>query len=461
MKKIKYNIILSGFVFSLFISSCKKFVDIEPAPNIITTDVIFNDDKVALTAVNGVYLQMRNSNSQLFNSSLSVLGGLLADEIYNITSNANFDPFLTNSLLSTSGDIRSQFWSIAYTTIYRANAIIEGLNGSTLLTDSVKKQLTGEMKVVRALHYFYMVNLFGDVPLVITTDYQVNAIMPRTPAPQVYEQVITDLKDAQELLKSTYPSTGKVRPNRHTATALLARVYLYMKDWANAEIQATNVISSGTCSLVTKQNIANTFVKNSTETIWELTSRNEANNTAEGGQFVPPATPTTTPPTFAATSSLLNAFETGDVRKTNWLGLRATYLYPNKYKARTTATPVTEYNIVFRLAEQFLIRAEARAQQNNISGCQVDLDTIRTRAGLLKTTANTQASLLSAIERERQVELFAEWGHRWLDLKRTNRADAVLLPVKGTTNWQSTDVLFPIPFNELLYNPFLTQNPGY
>jgi hypothetical protein len=115
--------------------------------------------------------------------------------------------------------------------------------------------------------------------------------------------------------------------------------------------------------------------------------------------------------------------------------------------------------MMLRLAEQYLIRAEARAQLENIPGAQEDLNAIRSRAGLPDTDADDKASLLLAIERERQAELFAEGGHRWLDLKRTNRADAVLGPLKA--DWQTPDALFPIPDAERQLNPNLTQNDGY
>lgn len=116
--------------------------------------------------------------------------------------------------------------------------------------------------------------------------------------------------------------------------------------------------------------------------------------------------------------------------------------------------------MVLRLAEQYLIRAEARVRQNNISGGQSDLNAIRNRSGLPNTTANDQGSLLLAIEQERRVELFTEWGHRWFDLKRTERAEAVLSPF-ALKDWQSTDVLFPIPQTEREINSRLTQNEGY
>jgi hypothetical protein len=170
-------------------------------------------------------------------------------------------------------------------------------------------------------------------------------------------------------------------------------------------------------------------------------------------------------------NQLLNAFEPNDKRKTNWINnvtvgsvpTSATYYFAYKYKSATLNAPVTEYTMVLRLGEQYLIRAEAKAHQNNIGGSQGDLNVIRKRAGLSNTTANEKNALLAAILHERQTELFTEWGHRWLDLKRTNNIDAVMntvAPTKGTT-WNSNWALYPIPLYDIIQNPNLVQNSGY
>jgi hypothetical protein len=135
------------------------------------------------------------------------------------------------------------------------------------------------------------------------------------------------------------------------------------------------------------------------------------------------------------------------------------FYYPFKYKVRS-GTPVTEYLVVLRLAEQYLIRAEARVQQDKLQAAKDDLNEIRKRAGVPNTTAATKQEILTALEHERQTEFFAEWGHRWLDLKRTERANAVLGVLK-VPNWQATDVLYPIPLQEIQRNPALVQNEGY
>lgn len=116
--------------------------------------------------------------------------------------------------------------------------------------------------------------------------------------------------------------------------------------------------------------------------------------------------------------------------------------------------------MVLRLAEQYLIRAEARAQQNNLAGAAADLNAIRQRAGLEPLPDNLdKAAMLLAVEQERRIELFAEWGHRWFDLRRTGRSLAVLSPIKPDLT--ATDLWYPIPLSAINTNPFLTQNEGY
>ncbi len=115
--------------------------------------------------------------------------------------------------------------------------------------------------------------------------------------------------------------------------------------------------------------------------------------------------------------------------------------------------------MMLRLTEQFLIRAECYAHLNDINRSKADIDLIRSRASLPNTSASTQTDLLLAIEQERRIEFFAEWGHRWFDLNRTGRSDQILPPIKS--GWQTTDKLYPIPLTEIRLNPSLTQNAGY
>jgi hypothetical protein len=457
--KIKYLFIPVIAIAGILVS-CKKFVEIPPAPNLIQSNTVFSSDETALSAVAGLYIQMRGNSNYFTNGGMSMYAALSADEL--TTSNPLYLPFLNNDLLPGTSALQSDFWQVGYRNIYTANAILEGLAQSRVITAELKTQLTGEIKVIRAFNYFYLINLFNDVPLILTTDYQANAPTPRSPVEQIYNQILSDLSDAKGLLPSAYPSSGRARPNKFTAAALLSRVFLYRNDWMNAEIQASEVINSGLYSL--SQDLNSVFLVSSNETIWQIPSPNDFLNTDQGSMFLPIPIPLPIIPDFYLTNNLLDSFEPGDQRKMNWINVKNVnsfnYYYPYKYKERQNSTPVKEYNIIFRLGELFLIRAEARAMQDDFSGSQSDVNAIRNRAALPNTNAASQSELLSAIRKERQLELFTEWGDRWLDLKRTDQLTTTLLPVKAG-NWQPIDSLYPIPATEINYNPFLTQNPGY
>jgi hypothetical protein len=460
--QLKIN--LSVFVVSvcglLATSSCKKFVEIPPPPHQVISDVVFANDATATAAVLGIYHEMMNNSLQFSAASTTIYAGMYADELRYYSPSAR-DPFI-NSLLTedTHGLLSSSFWAAAYRYIYVSNVCLEKLESSSSITSSLKNSLIGEVKFIRAFCYLNLVNLFGDVPLELTSDYRINSTIGRTPVSQVYNQVINDLTGAAENLPVNYTGSDRVRPNKWAAVALLARAYLYTGDWVNSEAAATSIISSGMYTL--PSNLSSVFKKTSTETIWQLQPVNTLWNTWEGREFVPPSA--TAAPGYLLQPGLLSAFETNDNRKTAWVGTLVysgqSYYYPNKYKVYGNGAPITENYVVLRLAELYLIRAEARAKQNNLTGSIDDLNIIRTRAGLPGTTASDQASLLIAVENERRIELFIEWGHRWFDLKRTGRANAVIGSLKPST-WQPLHVLWPIPINQINANPALIQNPGY
>lgn len=443
----------------LLAGSCKKFVTIPPPQDQVVSTTVFSNDNTALAAVSGIYSQMMGTGSSLMTGALTVYPGMSADEFRNVKSSTSYDPFSTNSLLKTNATVQSTFWKFSYSYIYMANNCIEGLHASTGVSADMKKQLLGECFFVRAYCYFYLAGLFGDVPLETTTDYKTNQVAPRTSSAKVLDQIVADLDSARSLLLPAYPTAGRVRANKWAATALQARAFLYQKNWQSAENAASAVINAGMYKLVSDINAV--FLATSNEAILQFKPVLFNQNTPDGSFFIPAAA--TTVPTFTILDTTVKSFEPGDLRKTSWVRSATisgvTYYYPYKYKVRASTT-VTEYNIVERLAEQYLIRAEARAQQNNLAGALADLDSIRVRAGLpiLPSTLDQTACIL-AVEQERRIELLAEWGHRWLDLRRTGRIDAVLSGEK--TTWSPTAALFPIPYAEILKNTFLTQNAGY
>jgi hypothetical protein len=452
-----YIIFLLMMVLPCF-QACKKFIEISQPVDQLTSEFVFTNDNSAIKALTGIYSEMTRDQQQFSSGFTTFFAGMSADELYYYTPSFR-DEFVNNEItLANHANIQYYFWDPCYRYIYAANKCIEGANSSSALSGNIKIMILGEAKFIRAFCYFHLVNFFGDVPLILTTRYQENQSFPRVAEAAIYSQIIKDLIDAKTLLTSDYPSPERVRPNKFAASALLARVYLYNKDWLNAEKEADSVINSGLYTL--NEDLNKVFEINSNETIWQLHPVDPNYNTWEGFQIIPTAGAS---PTYLLTSSLIHSFETNDLRKDSWtmstIFNNDTLYFPYKYKV-STGSVLTEYYVVLRLAEQLLIRAEARAEQDNINGAKDDLNIIRQRAGLLNVDPSNRQETLLAIEQERRTELFAEWGHRWFDLKRTDRADAVLGALKSST-WQSTDTLWPIPDPEIRLNPALTQNPGY
>lgn len=461
MNNLRTNNIISGFLqrlltFMLFLlpTACDDFLDVGTPKNQITTKSVYTDDKTANSAVLGIYSKMVENASIATNAAIQ--GGLSSDELQSASGNLLNLEFYNNNVSITNSSVLT-FWRQAYQYVYYCNAVLEGLNGAN--SPDIKALLEGEAKLTRAFVYFNLTNLFGDVPLVLTTDYAVNSSASKSSQSVVFDQVVADLKDAQKLLSESYPADAeqRIRPNKSVAAALLARVYLYKGDWVSAEAMSTEVINNDQYAL---DGLDNVFLSSSPEIIWQLIPVRQNLNSNLGNIFVL----TGTPNQAYLSNQLFDSFEPGDQRKVSWIGARqvgsVTYNYPNKYKIKNGAT-VTEFNVILRLAEQYLIRAEARANQGNVSGSQEDLNVIRERAGLSQTAAGDKDALLKAIEDERRFELFAEEGnHRWFDLKRTNRADVILGALKPA--WQPGDALYPIPQVELVTNTnLLPQNEGY
>ena len=446
--------------------SCSEFLDIDLSESQITNEKVFSDDITAQSAVAGVYYDLLDENSFASGSDKSVIAltGLTSDELKSYSPDVELLS-LNENVLSSRNRLILQLWQSLYKTIYESNSIIEGVDHSKSMSTEGKKRIDAEARFVRSFCYFYLVNLFGDVPLITSTDYRVNSVITRSSTAEVYRQVVGDLNVAQDNLSNVYVSADRARPNKATASALLARVYLFLGDWKNAEAVASSIISNTDYEL---SDIDQVFKFDSRETIWQLKPINPDINTQEGYFFILDSSPENNyPGSNALNVQLVEDFEIGDRRRDSWIGTFAedtnVWYYANKYKVKYGGDPIEEYSIVFRLAEQYLVRAEARAHMDNLENAIMDVDAVRERAGLplLRDTSpniNRDEFLLS-LEHERRIELFLECGSRWLDLKRTNRATEVLASKGG---WDINDVLYPIPQAERDKNPKLgEQNSGY
>lgn len=436
-------------LISMPLWSCKKFVDTKPTTSLLG-DYIFDTDATITAALNGTYAQFTSSINSVY-----TVPALLADEL-----TYSFDLVSTNNTYTPDDNLYG-FFDRYYATIYDANAVLAGIDNAPKLTPATTTVVKGEALFLRAFSYFQLVNYWGNVPYVTTTDANISANIGNTPVATIYQNIIADLKTSAGLLTNTYPDPNRTRINKQVVNALLAKAYLYAGDWVSAEKSATDVIASGNYSM--NPDLNSVFVSTSNETLFQAWN---ANGIALANSFVPTNVTLASSWTYPVRPGLAAAFGAGDQRKGTWImagtGAASASYYANKYKVKITGT-VKEYPVIFRLAEMYLIRAEARAQQNTpaliVAGAS-DLQVTRTRAGLITPLViTTPAQLLTAVADERRKELSFEFGNRWFDLNRTGQTVAVLSAIKPGID--AHIMLLPFLRKYTILNKNLVQNPGY
>jgi len=462
MKSIltKYIFFWISLTVTILFQACDDFVEVNPPNTDLVQQTVFTNEKTALAAMSNLYADMAFAGfaSGSSYSGYSLLAAFSADEWMSFGSHSPENQQFSDNNLIPTNNLVSSLWSDLYRYIYKSNALLEGLLQSRTLSDQVRSQIEGEARFIRAFSYFYLVNLWGDVPLAMTTDYRVNSQLKRSPASEVYSLIVSDLVRSSELLSPTYSfsSNERIRPNKWVALAMLARVYLFMEEWTKAEEAASSVIDqSEQYSL--SYDLLNVFTKNSNEVLWQLHSIRFPLDLSAFTIFSGPSN-------GVMRNGLVEAFTENDKRFQEWIGMTSgsiTHYFSRKYQ---DFQGVTEYSTVMRLSEQFLIRAEARAHLGKLTGensAIEDVNVIRLRAGLPEVNYSLQEDLLDEVIHQRRIELFCEWGHRWLDLKRTGRVETVMSQLKPAT-WQNTDVLYPIPEDQIMRSSILiVQNPGY
>lgn len=458
-------------LFATFSFGCKKFVTIPSPNNQLVTASTFGNVGSATSAQTYIYTQMLANYDSYF---ISVYNGLLADELECYSASSPLFEYYTNSLSASSSP---GVWGDGYSYIFQSNAVMEGVAEFSSFSQAIKNQLIGEALFIRSFWLFELANMYGDIPLTLTTDYSANALMAKTSRDSVYRQVVSDLKLSENLLSVNYldasdtlTTTDRVRPTKWAAMALLARVYLYDGNYSMARLEADSLIKN--TALFSLPTVQNAFLANNSEAIWQIMVQQlaTANATPDGQLFILTGVPSTG--TYNATSlnaNMVNSFESGDLRRKYWVnsyiatsGIPDTFYYPFKYKILQVGSP-KEYETVLRLGEQYLIRAEAEAETGDLTDAINDLNIIRSRAGLTGTTSVSKQDILVSILKERRVEMFTEWGCRWYDLIRTNSVDSVMgafAPQKGGS-WDAHDKLYPLPQSELLLDSKLYQNVGY
>ena len=451
-------------------TSCEKALDLKPFNSLDATQV-FVDQAGVNAGVIGMYSGL--TSADYYGLRYPVMADLAADNIAHLGTFPSFAEIKNRNIQPQNAEV-TNMWAAIYRTINRANNVIEYVPGVASVSEANRNIAVAEGRFIRALCYFDLVRYWGDVPLVLTATKEADASLnvSRSPIAAVYDQVKLDLDAAEAVL----PEGSPARANKGAARALKARLALYRGQFAEAATLADQVIATSKFQLLPDyRGNFDPIVKNTAEAIFEVNFDNITQSQFAffffpGGAFggrneVGPAGTT-----------LLAAYETGDLRRnasiSNGTFVANGRTIPTNVGIKYTRPNPGEDNYrVIRLAEVILIGAEAKAQTGDLTGSRAMLNRIRTRASekrvnpitmltedvlpaVTAVTAPTRESLLTAIERERRVE-FAMEGHRWFDLIRTNRAQAVL----GITD--ARRLSFPIPLRETINNPNIKQNDGY
>jgi hypothetical protein len=445
MKKLIYLIT----VVVLF-SGC-EVLNLEPESK-ISDQLAIIDASSLETAVYGMYARLHNND--YYGLTFQSVGYLPGDNVKWTGSYDFLSHFDINNVRPDNTQLPPVFTGI-YRTINCANQVIKA---SVTLTDPQlsaqnRKLYKGEAYFVRALAYFDLSRLWGGMQLITepTTSSLDNIKVSRSTLQETRLQVLNDLNSADSLLPET---TNRNRATRKTVYALKARLYLYMQDWTNAELFSSKLISDNNYELIAPYNsfFANN-AKNTKESIFEL-AYSATDQNAHSLWWQPPVNSGRRE--WAPTDELVNLLNdplTGGNRKTMIAKTAApgNLWYGNMYYRN----PRTDPAFVLRIAEMYLIRAEARANLEKITEGLADLNAVRTRAGLAPSTAATSSDLLLGVEQERRLE-FAFEPHRWFDLVRTGRLDDVM-GVTDHTKW-----VMPIPVGEIQASDgILEQNEGY
>ena len=370
-----------------------------------------------------------------------------------------------------SNAVVTSVWQASYQGIQRANVVLNRIGGVTYASTTTRDARVGEMKFIRALLYFNLVRLYGDVPLVTqeTTDPNAYFGQGRTARAQVYTQIIKDLTEAIGVLPATSTQQGRVRQT--AAQTLLAKVYLTQQNYAAALPLLQAVVASGRHAL--QANPADVFSltnEGNSEIIFAVQFASGVNGNSEGSiafqQFSPSGTVAGAKGHNLPTKSLYALYASTDRRKDTYVAVTTLGTpYLKKLTAPTTVITNGGSNaVVLRYADVLLMLAEVQNELSSPTDAATALNLVRTRAGLGATAATTQAGLRTAIALERRLELVGE-GQRWFDLLRTGTAIAVMNSFFAASNIlvtiDSHHLLMPVPQAQVNTDPSLTQNPGY
>lgn len=464
-----YNKITLLIVMGLFLSCSESFLEVSPQSSVSNEDALTSLEDLE-TSITGVYDEFQSA--YYYGRYMFLIPDVMADDVKQ-NEQANRVVDYAQHVQSVSDAQASALWTGLYYSNNALNNIINSDIEVTAASQDEKDHIMGEAYALRGMIYFDLVRLFANhytytsdashlgVPIILDFDYTIEPT--RNTVAEVYDQIVSDMTTALTLIGDTSRSGDSSTLSAIAVKALLARVYLYMEDWENAEAMATEVIETGGFSLIENADYLTLWSQdNTSESIFEI-SQTESDN--QGGNNLGAMYVVDGYGDYLPSDDVISLYDPNDARLQVFIedellaGDYAPYRM-NKYP------DVLGYdNIkVMRLAEIYLIRAEARAQiGTDISGAQEDLDMVRQRAlpSAPDVTATGEA-LIEEILLERRLELCFE-GQRLWDLMRYKRdivrnqctASICYIPYGDDTN------ILPIPQNETDVNPNIEQNPGY
>ena len=485
--KLKYNLIaiaLLGFSFS----SCSDFLEQNPQTDLSENDFYKTADDI-LSAVNGAYSSLQEGDIY---GNWYVFGEIPSDNTRNqlsgsVTTQNEFDQFY----IDTQNSMIANFWKAAYKVINRTNTILGRIDGIEINTELANRYKL-ECKFIRALMYFNLVRVYGDVPLVlkeisISESYDIL----REPKENVYNQIIADLKEAQDLPVS-YSTAEDGRATQGAAKALLANVYMTLHKYAEAETILAEISNSGRYSLLENtpgslnidgyKNVFSPVNHNSKEGIFEIQflkggygeGSNYANNFAPENSGTNVVAVGGTGGNNIPEMDIYNAYEEGDLRRDFSMSLgyydnrKNNEWVESRYVCKFMDVPYQNNDAsnnypVIRYADVILMYAEALNQNGKTAEACKYLNMTRRRGFGYQTTETSPVDLQTTdkaqfalmVEQERRVELAFE-NHRWFDLIRTGRAVEVMRSKGFSLN--ETNLICPIPQKQIDVNPKLTQN---
>lgn len=444
-------------IMAFVINSCEKLLEVETPENQIDKGLVFEDVQTANAALAGLYSGIRD-NSTVSGDQAGPVLGVYTDDLENYavaTSNGIIDVYRNQHIESNS--VINNFWSNNYKQVYNANAILEGIESSKGLQQADKNRIKGESLFLRSLLFFHLQQIFGDIAYPFTTNYQINQHINRTPLVEVLQRLESDLKESAGLLADNYSNSERIFANKKTVEMLLGKVLMEQQRWSEAEILLKGIVQNS--QYVWETDLSKVFLKSGKHILWQLKPSQVGNPTVEANIYF---FGNTAPTNYALSPNLYASFESNDQRRQKWISSTViganTWYKADKYKLRVNNT--TEYSIVFRLEEVYLLLAECLAKQNKIQEALPWVNAVRNRAGLsMLPSSITQNVLLDSILTENRKEFFAEMGKRFFDLKRAGKLDQ-LINVKP--NWKTFHKYWPVPQQELLLNPSLNpQNSGY